>query len=205
MSRTTVNQGTASLRQRQKARTRQELLEAALDTFSRVGFGLATVEAIAGRAGASKGTVYAHFPDGRDGLFRELYEDLSNRTVERAQQLHQEADGLLSQIRALAQALLEVSSEPKVGLFFSIQGPALSQALEPVTGRASGAFAAMLRQDLESAAEQGALSTAADPEIVSVMLVGAMRAAGIVVAEQPDRIGELTDAIEDLARGLIKA
>src|SRR2546429_4950769 len=99
MSRTTVNQGTASLRQRQKARTRQELLEAALDTFSRVGFGLATVEAIAGRAGASKGTVYAHFPDGREGLFRELYEDLSNRTVERAQQLHQEADGLLSQIR----------------------------------------------------------------------------------------------------------
>ncbi|MFJ9588013.1 TetR/AcrR family transcriptional regulator [Streptomyces acidicola] len=205
MPRTTAAQGTASLRQRQKARTRQELLEAALDTFSQVGFGLATVEAIAARAGASKGTVYAHFPDGRDGLFRELYEDLSNRTVERAQQLRQQANDLLSQIRALAQALLEVSSEPQVGLFFSIQGPALGQALEPVTGRASGAFAAMLTQDLKSAAELGTLSSTADPEVISFILVGAMRSAGILVAERPDRIGELTDAIADLARGLIKA
>jgi AcrR family transcriptional regulator len=205
MPRTTAPQGRASLRQRQKARTRQELLEAALDTFSEVGFGLATVEAIAARAGASKGTVYAHFPDGRDGLFRELYENLSNRTVERAQALREQANDLLSQIRALAQALLEVSSEPQVGLFFSIQGPALSQALEPVTGRASGAFAAMLTQDLKSAGERGDLSTTGDAETLSALLVGAMRAAGIIVAEQPERIAELTDSIEDLARGLVKA
>ena len=205
MPRTTAEQGMAPLRQRQKARTRHELLDAALETFSEVGFGLATVEAIAARAGASKGTVYAHFPDGRDGLFRELYQELSNRTVERARQLHQEAADLLSQIRALAQALLEVSSEPKVGLFFSIQGPALVQALEPVTGRASGAFAEMLAQDLRSASEQGLLATSADPAVVSAVIIGAMRAAGNLVAEQPDKIGELIDAIEDLARGLVKA
>ena len=55
-------------------RTRQELLDAALEVFAESGYGSASVERIAARAGVSKATLYTYFPHGRDELYRELYE-----------------------------------------------------------------------------------------------------------------------------------
>jgi AcrR family transcriptional regulator len=58
-------------REESKQRTRQLLLEAAKSEFARGGFGGASADLIAERAGFSKGAFYAHF-DSKEEIFLEL-------------------------------------------------------------------------------------------------------------------------------------
>ena len=50
-------------RTQQQAITRERLLEAAQEVFSRLGYGGASVDLIAAEAGYSKGAIYSSFPD----------------------------------------------------------------------------------------------------------------------------------------------
>jgi len=59
---------------------RQELLSAAADVFSARGFHDASIDAVAERAGYSKGTVYWHFA-GKDDLFLALVEERVDRPM----------------------------------------------------------------------------------------------------------------------------
>jgi AcrR family transcriptional regulator len=59
---------------------RQELLSAAADVFSESGFHDASIDAVAERAGYSKGSVYWHFA-GKDDLFLALVEDRVDRPM----------------------------------------------------------------------------------------------------------------------------
>jgi AcrR family transcriptional regulator len=56
------------------ARNRRLLLDAALDVFRAMGYSRASLDAIADRAGFSKGAVYSHF-QGKADLFLSLLED----------------------------------------------------------------------------------------------------------------------------------
>lgn len=58
------------------ARTRRALLDAATRLFVEEGFTRVTVDAIATAAGVTRGALYHHFPDGKPGLFDEIYRDL---------------------------------------------------------------------------------------------------------------------------------
>jgi TetR/AcrR family transcriptional repressor of uid operon len=51
-----------SQREKQRAATRERLLQAALAEFRRVGFGNAQIDAIVSEAGVVRGTFYHHFP-----------------------------------------------------------------------------------------------------------------------------------------------
>jgi len=52
-----------SLREQQKASSRERLLDAAIVVFNAVGFRNATIDQIASEAGASRATFYLHFKD----------------------------------------------------------------------------------------------------------------------------------------------
>ena len=106
-----------SLRERNRLRTRRELLDAALKVFAEKGFAGSAVEAIAAEAGASKVTLYAYFPSGRDDLFRELYEEINTELLDRATAAHAHASGLVDRVVALARPLLEIGARPLVGPF----------------------------------------------------------------------------------------
>lgn len=69
--------------------TRERLLAAAANIFVEEGFGRASVDAIAERAGYSKGAVYSNF-DGKEGMFLEL--------------LRRKLEGDVAELRALVQA-----------------------------------------------------------------------------------------------------
>ena len=58
------------------ARTRRDLLDAATRLFVEEGFATVTADAIATAAGVTRGALYHHFPDGKPGLFDEIYRDL---------------------------------------------------------------------------------------------------------------------------------
>lgn len=63
--------GTPSLRERQKAQTRDHLLAVATRLFAERGFSETTMEDIASAAGAARATVYAYFPT-KDQIVVEL-------------------------------------------------------------------------------------------------------------------------------------
>ncbi|MFN7054587.1 TetR family transcriptional regulator [Hyphomonas sp.] len=60
----------------QAAETREALLRAAREFFTREGFAGASLNAIAAAAGASKGAVFHHFPGGKEELFVEVWTQL---------------------------------------------------------------------------------------------------------------------------------
>lgn len=64
-----------------RASTRRRLLDASLDVFARKGFHAASLEAIAAKAGVSKGAVYYNFSSKED-LFLELLEEQFHRILD---------------------------------------------------------------------------------------------------------------------------
>ncbi|WP_394432052.1 TetR/AcrR family transcriptional regulator [Streptomyces sp. SGAir0957] len=65
---------------KRRARTRQRLLDAALDVFAEVGFGRSTVEQVCDRAGFTRGAFYSNFTS-LDELFLALWEERSARML----------------------------------------------------------------------------------------------------------------------------
>ena len=61
--------------------TRDRLLQAAHDVTEEGGYGAASVQAIAGRAGLAAGTLYRHFPSKAE-LFVELFRAVCDREAE---------------------------------------------------------------------------------------------------------------------------
>ncbi|QUH02429.1 TetR/AcrR family transcriptional regulator [Saccharopolyspora erythraea] len=63
-----------------RARTRQRLLDAALDAFAEEGFGRTTIEQVCDRAGYSRGAFYSNFSS-LDELFLAMWEQRSDRML----------------------------------------------------------------------------------------------------------------------------
>ncbi|MEU9448879.1 TetR/AcrR family transcriptional regulator [Streptomyces sp. NPDC048277] len=191
-----------SLRERNKLRTRQEMLQAALEVFAESGFGSATVENIASRAGASKVTLYTYFPQGREELFRELYEEINNELLEKASQIYAAEGDFAERVLALTEALLDVARRPLIGRFYSIDDPALDVALNPVRGHASRVWADLIAKDLAAARAKGTVTHAAPPHALAELLVGAMRSALSEVARDTTRTDDIIQAMQALVRGV---
>ena len=166
-----------SLRERNRLRTRRELLDAALEVFAESGYGSATVENIAAQAGASKVTLYSYFPQGREELFRELYEEINTELIETTSAIYDAEGDFATRVLAVTEALLEIGRRPLVGRFYSIDDPALDQALNPVRGHASRVIADHISADLTAAGEAGVVTTSASPTAIAELLVGAMGSA----------------------------
>ena len=64
-------------RQKQKARTRERIFEAAREQFERFGFEGTTMRDVAAEAGVATGTIFTHFPDKGALLIATLLEDLA--------------------------------------------------------------------------------------------------------------------------------
>lgn len=192
-----------SLRQRNKLRTRRELLDAALNAFAEKGFGGASVEAIAAEAGASKVTLYAYFPAGRDDLFRELYDEINEELLDVATSSHAAASGLVDRVVALTRPLLEIGARPLVGQFYSNSDPTLEPALAPVRGHASQVYAKLIAEDVAEARAAGVMGPGVDPGTLAALLVGAMRAALAEVASDPESSERLLAGIASLTEGLL--
>jgi AcrR family transcriptional regulator len=193
-----------TLRERNRLRTRRELLDAALRVFDERGFAGSTVEAIAAAAGASKVTLYAYFPSGRDGLFRELYEEINAELLELAHSSHAAASGLVDGVVALCRPLLDIGARPIVGRFYSNTDPSAEPALVPVRGHASRVYARLIAEDVAEARASGLVDPGVEPETVAALLVGATRAALVEVSTDPSRSDRLLAGIVALTAGLLR-
>ncbi|HKS50189.1 MAG TPA: TetR/AcrR family transcriptional regulator [Amycolatopsis sp.] len=191
-----------SLRERNRLRTRRELLDAALAVFAESGYGSATVENIAARAGASKVTLYSYFPQGREELFRELYEEINDEVIEKVTAAYAREGDFPSHVVAVTEAVLEIAQRPLIGRFYSIDDPVLDEALTPVRGHASHLCADLISTDLAAAQKAGVVKASAEPGAIGELLVGAIRSALSEVARERAKPADILNAMHALVSGL---
>ncbi len=195
-------QGT-TLRERRQARTRQELVDAVLAVVAEGGVDAATIDRVSAQSGISRGTVYAHFPGGRDELLRAAYARLGTELVERTRAAASAEGEWRERLAAHAREMNALAATPHIGDFFNVSGPTLIvDGAE--RGIGSGASVAMIREDLAAARERGEVAAEVDPESTAVLLVGALREGAIRVAGGVDE-GRITAAFARLVAGLARA
>src|SRR5438270_13707534 len=102
--------GRPSLRDEQKAMTRQRLLEAAEAGFARRGFHGASVEEIAREAGATTGAVYSNFA-GKEDLFLALFEASTASQVGEYSEIFSAGTTLEEQARGGADRWMQILRE----------------------------------------------------------------------------------------------
>jgi AcrR family transcriptional regulator len=187
-----------NLRDKNRLRTRQDLLDAVLDLFAEGGLNACSMEAAARLAGASKTTAYSYFPGGVDEVLRDLYRSIGQRVLAQGIKARSAQHRPEERILSLADVLLEVCAEPRVGRFYMMLSPALSPLLEPVVGQASSKFREMICSDLMAAGK---------PEIsaahCAVLISGAMREAATTVAKDPTLRNPLLSAMKSLISALM--
>ncbi len=194
---------TMSLRERNKRRTREEILIAALATFNEVGFTKCSAEKVLQHAGISRGTLYGYFPGGVEEIFREIYVELSEEVIAIGSDLRERESDPQKRILGLATALFDLCSSPEKGRFYSHIRPSLTVILEPVLGGASETFGRFIAEDLSNCLAGKNKQGTASIQALTVLITGAMREASIKVSENPSTKQRYLKAIKNLTAALL--
>ena len=108
---------TAMTRADRRARTREELVDAAERLFTKNGFHATSVDAVADAAGFTKGAVYSNFTSKED-LFFAVYERRVGRRVEDMEAMFAAADSTYSGLQDLIASLQRTRDEGWLAVFF---------------------------------------------------------------------------------------
>lgn len=190
-----------SLRERRQQRTREDLVDGVLAVIATSGVAETTIDRVSAVSGISRGTVYAHFPGGRDELLRSAYARLGEHLVERTRAAVLAADDWRGRLVAHAIAMFDLAGDANVGHFYNVSGPTL--IVDGVErGIGSGASVEMIRGTLEEGQERGEVSDEVDAAAMATLLVGALREAAIRVAAEEVAASAPTAAFARLIDGL---
>jgi AcrR family transcriptional regulator len=183
------------------ARTRERLLDAALDCLAEHGWSGTTTARVAERAGVSRGAELHHFPTRQELVAAAVDHLAERRMAEFSRAVAQLPDGsdLLS---AGTELLWDVVSDPSAYALLELvvaarTDPALRASLEPVAQRLDGRFA-------EFAREMFPEPYASDPRLVRLRKVTFLLLQGLAVSQiVNDDAAErraVLDDITDLAK-----
>jgi TetR/AcrR family transcriptional regulator, fatty acid metabolism regulator protein len=153
--------------------TRQRILDAALLVFAREGYHAARMDAIAEAAGASKGSLYFHFP-GKLDLFSALVEEFARGlAADVTAAIHAPQGGVARVEAALRAALALFGRERALARIVLLEsrslGPAYAQKRQEVLDR----FVALVRHYLDEAVAEGSLP-ALDTTVAAYAWLGAI-------------------------------
>jgi TetR/AcrR family transcriptional regulator of autoinduction and epiphytic fitness len=174
-------------------RSRQVILQAALDELGEVGYGRFRIESVAGRAGVGKSTIYRHWPD-KLALIADAFETFHVQMVPNTQggPPRERVDSL---VRHVAQVFVDST--------FSVCIPALIEGAErdPRLRGFHHNYSAERRQGLIDVIAEG-IATGdfprhLDPELAAVALLGAIVYCRLMTGEpfDPDRSPDLVDTV----------
>jgi AcrR family transcriptional regulator len=164
------------------AQTRASLLEAGTRYFEHHPYGEASMEAIAGRLGVTRGAIYHHFGSKRAffaAVVESVMADLQDRVIAAAERAAHGWDGL----RAGSDVFLEAAADDTFRRIVLVDAPAVLgwEAWKEIDDRTS---ASSLREGLAELREQGALKTD-DIDALAAGLSGAMNELALWIAAQP--------------------
>jgi AcrR family transcriptional regulator len=171
--------------------TRGRILDAALDVFARKGYHDSSVDEIVEQAGASKGSIYFHFPN-KQRLFLALvdkFADVLEGRVEEA--IAHEAAGI-RRVRAALQAVLTTFGKYRApAKVLLVQAVGLGSAFEEKRLDVHQRFALLIKHYLDQAIEVGDIAPI-DTEMVAHAWMGAINEVVIrwvyTGSPHPDRI-----------------
>lgn len=193
-----------SLRERRQRRTRTDLVDAVLQVIAEQGLAETSIDRISAASGISRGTVYAHFPGGRDELLRAAYAKLGRDLVARTRAAVTAAEGWREQIDAHARSMFDLAADARIGDFYNVSGPALIvSGVE--RGIGSGASVIMIREALEGAQHAGEVDPDLDVDAMASLLVGALREAATGVSAGERDAERSYAAFARLTAGLARA
>jgi TetR/AcrR family transcriptional regulator, fatty acid metabolism regulator protein len=153
--------------------TRRRILDAALEVFGERGYHAAAVDDIVGRADASKGTFYFHFPN-KQGIFMALADEAARRlaaNVERAVADRPDALGKVdAALRAVLGTLTRHQTLARLLLVDLVNlGGGFSAKLIEVHERLAG----LVRDHLDAAVAEGSIPPL-DTELAAYVWLGAI-------------------------------
>ena len=140
---------------KQRAKTRERILEAAEAVFADNGYHDALVDEIGKRTSMSKGGLYFHFPSKED-LFFAVMDRLANKLVRRAEKAAESGDTPVEAAEAALGAVLSaLSGQKRLARLLITQGYSMGNAFEAKRAEMFDRFAGVIAKELEEAKEAG--------------------------------------------------
>jgi AcrR family transcriptional regulator len=180
---------------------RQQVLDAALEVFSRDGYGNAAVEDIARASATSKGGLYFHFPS-KQALFLALLDEAGSLLLRRVEQaMANETDPLAKGDAALRAVLATFGKNRTLARLLLVEALGAGREFNAKLGELHAAFARIIARYLDEAIAAGALPPH-DTTLAGVAWFGAVNQVVTrwVLTGEPDR---LEDAYPTLRRLLL--
>ena len=94
--------------------TRAHLIETATRLFAAHGYDSTSIEAVLADSGASRGSLYHHFP-GKDALFLAVLEDLGARIAQQGAEVARDAKDPVAALRAGGLAWIRLAGDRSCG------------------------------------------------------------------------------------------
>lgn len=104
--------------------TRANLIEVATRLFAAHGYEGTSIEAVLAESGASRGSLYHHFP-GKDALFWAVLEDVGTRVATQMTEATRGAEDPIAELRASCLAWIRLACDPVVRQTVLIDAPAV--------------------------------------------------------------------------------
>ena len=183
----------------QRERTRAGLIEAARRRFAQDGYAGASTEAILADTGVTRGALYHHFADKQD-LFAAVCEALQSDVAERI--AHAASDKPpYEAIVAGCLAFIDAVARPEARRILLLDAPGVLGWARWNALDARHGFG-LLRAGVDAAVEAGVF--AGDPEVLSVLLNGALNHAVMWAAQEddPEALQRLKSGLQDQLRRL---
>jgi len=160
---------------------RVQILAAAAELFSHGGYQGVTVDAIARRAGISKGNLYWYFRSKRE-IFQLLFDDIFERFVPPVQKIIESDEPPRQKLRALTRTLFEIAEANPEAIYLILQIAGQTELREMV----SSEYSQLMRRYIDFATPLFAAMGEEQPEDTAVVYVAILDALMALVVMGPD-------------------
>jgi TetR/AcrR family acrAB operon transcriptional repressor len=182
--------------------TKQNLLKAALEVFSRKGYAATRVEDIAKQANVTTGAIYHHF-GGKGDLYVALIEDSSARANQLAFDIYEEGGTSAAILRRLLVRMFEFAEEDEeyravLELFLNTSdvSPELAQINQQILEGRRG-LVQFLTDLIQNGLDEGDFQAWVSPENTALALLGFMNGIGLIWLQDPEFFS-IKERAEDL-------
>jgi TetR/AcrR family acrAB operon transcriptional repressor len=182
--------------------TKQNLLKAALEVFSRKGYAATRVEDIAKQANVTTGAIYHHF-GGKGDLYVALIEDSSARANQLAFDIYEEGGTSAAILRRLLVRMFEFAEEDEeyravLELFLNTSdvSPELAQINQQILEGRRG-LVQFLTDLIQNGLDEGDFQAWVSPENTALALLGFMNGMGLIWLQDPEFFS-IKERAEDL-------
>jgi AcrR family transcriptional regulator len=180
---------------KQRAATMRNLIDVAREAFANEGYASASMEAIVGGAGVTRGALYHHFGS-KEGLFRAVLEDVQAEVASRIMRAAEAQSDPWSQLVAGCHAFLQSSLDPGIQRMMLLDAPAVLgwETWREIDAENSGR---LLEEILIILVEQGIIKPLPIAALTR-LLSGAMNEAALWIAQSPEPHQSLNESVTTL-------